>query len=120
MFLYNHWPCVIFLAKLLMRIKVVAQAVEYCLDTGRALSAAEFLWTDHLCNFQAEKESLNEMKKNTTNMELPVSSNNLTIIDWFDTYNTLCDDYIRQSGAPLSLVSRPFGYCPYRCSSSSC
>ena len=28
-------------------------------------------------------------------------------MDWFEAYDTFCDDYVGQSGAPFSLVSRP-------------
>ena len=51
---------------------------------------------NRLCNFQVEKESLDEMKKNNTNLNLPVISNKLKIIDCFKAYNTFCDDYVGQ------------------------
>ena len=47
-----------------------------------------------------------EMKKSNTNLELPVISNKLKIIDWFKACDIFCDDYIVQSGALLSLMSR--------------
>ena len=100
-------PAFQFPAKSLMRLKVAAQAVEYYLDTGHALSAPGMLWTSRLYRFQAEKESLDEMKKNNPNLELSVIGNKLKIIDWFETYDTFRDDYVGQSSAPLSLVSRP-------------
>ena len=50
-------------AKSLMRLKVATQAVEYYIDTSHPLTATGMLWTSRLCNFQAEKESLDEMKK---------------------------------------------------------
>ena len=50
-------------AKSLMRLNLAAQAVESYLDTGRALSASGMIWTNRLWNLQAEKESLDEMKK---------------------------------------------------------
>ena len=93
-------------AKSLMRLKVASQAVEYYLNTGRALLSTGMIWTNRLRNFQAEKESLDEMKKNNINLDLPAISNKLKIIDWFEAYNNFCDDYVGQSGAPLSLVSR--------------
>ena len=89
-----------------MRLKVATQAVEYYLDTGRALSADGILWTNHLHNFQAEKESLDEMKKKNTNPDLPVISSNLKFVDCCEAYDTFCDDYVGQSGAPLSRASR--------------
>ena len=46
------------------------------------------------------------MKKSNTNLELPVISNKLKIIDWFKACDIFCDDYIGQSGALLSLMSR--------------
>ena len=93
-------------AKSLVRFKVAAQAVEYYLDTGRALSAAGILWTNLLCNFQAEKESLDEKKKNQSNLELPVTSNTLKIIDWFEAFDICCNTYIGQPRTPFNLVSR--------------
>ena len=53
-----------------MRLKVTSQAVEYYLDTGRVLPAAGIVWTNHLGNFHAEKESLDETKENTGSSEL--------------------------------------------------
>ena len=47
------------------------------------------------------------MKKHNTNLELPVISNKLKIINWFEAYDTFFDDHAGQSGGPLSLVSRP-------------
>ena len=55
--------------KSLMRLKVAGQAVEYYPDTGRALPASWMLRTNRFCNFQAKKESLDEMKKNNTNLD---------------------------------------------------
>ena len=74
--------------KSLMRLKVAAQAVGYYLDTGYALSAPGMFWANYLHNVQAEKESLDEMKKNNSNLELPVISKKLKIIDWFEAYDT--------------------------------
>jgi hypothetical protein len=74
--------------KSLMRLKVAAQAVGYYLDTGYALSAPGMFWANYLHNVQAEKESLDEMKKDNSNLELPVISKKLKIIDWFEAYDT--------------------------------
>ena len=46
------------------------------------------------------------MKKNNTNLDLPVISNKLKIVDWFEAYNTFFDECVGQSGAPFGLVSR--------------
>jgi hypothetical protein len=92
--------------KSLMRLKVAAQAIEYYLHTGRALSAVGMVLTNRFRNFQAEKESLDETKKNNTSLDLPASSNKLKITDWFEAYDIFCDDYGGQLGAPRSLVSR--------------
>ena len=43
-------PAFQFPAKSLMRLKVAAQAVEYYIDTGRALLAAGMIWMNRLCH----------------------------------------------------------------------
>ena len=95
-----------FPAKTLVRLRVAAQVAEYYLGTSRMLPAAGVLWTNHLCNLQAEMESLDETKKKNINLELSVISNTLKTIDWLEAYDTFCDDYVDQSVALLNLVSR--------------
>ena len=50
---------------------------------------------------------IDQMKKDNSNLELPVISKTLSIVKFLEAYNNYLSDYIGVSGAPLSWIARP-------------
>ena len=92
-------------AKALMRLQTAARVIDYYLKTDRPLLAANLAW-DRLRNFKEEMEMIDQMKKDNSNLELPVISKTLSIVKFLEAYNNYLSDYIGVSGAPLSWIVR--------------
>ena len=93
-------------AKSLMRLKVAAQAVLYYDRTDRPLTAQSMTWM-RLRSFKTEWESLKEQKSANDEGSLPVISNKLSIANFFEAYETFVENFVGQSGCPLTWIYRP-------------
>ena len=60
-------------AKALMRLKTASRVIDYYLKTDHPLTAVNLAW-DRLRNFKEEMEMIDQMKKDNSNLELPVIS----------------------------------------------
>ena len=89
-----------------MRLKVAAVAVEYYSKTSCPLAAANMVWDQMLKNFQVEIILLLERKKGNHDASLPIISNNLSITNLFEAYETFAGDYIGKNNCPINWVLR--------------
>ena len=92
-------------AKSLMRLKVAAQVVLFYDRTGRPLTAGNMSWV-RLNNFKTEWNSLKEQKAANDEGSLPVVSNKLSISNFFEAYETFAENFVGQSGCPLTWIYR--------------
>ena len=89
-----------------MRLKVAAVAVEYYSKKSHPLSAANMIWEQRFKNFQVDIIYLWERKKGNRKPSLLIISNQLSITNFFESYETFAGDYIGQNNYPINWILR--------------
>ena len=74
-------------AKSVMRLEVAAIVVEYYDHTDRLLTAGEMVWNSHIKNFQAQWNSIMDLKEDESQY-LSKMENNFGIVKWLKSYDT--------------------------------
>ena len=95
-----------FLARYLMRLKVADVAVECYSKTNHPLDAVNMVWDQRLNNFQVEVISILEWKKGNHYAYLPIISNKLSMVNFFEAYDIFDGDYIVKNSCPVNWVLR--------------
>ena len=102
--LVNQQPF-IFPAKSLMRLKIASKVVDYYARTSRPLSAANMMWV-RLNNFNVEWKVIQDRKKANDELKLPVISKQLTVVAFFEAYESYASEFIGAANCPLSWIYR--------------
>ena len=92
-------------AKSLMRLKTAARIVDYYQRTARPLTAGNMAWV-RLNNFRVEWRVIQDRKKANDELTLPVVSKQLTIVAFFEAYESYVTEFIGAANCPLSWIYR--------------
>ncbi len=88
-----------------MRLKIAGRVVEYYNRTSRTLTAQSMMWA-RLNNFNIEHKVLQDRKKANDELSLPKISKSLSIVAFFEAYETFCHEFIGAANCPLAWIYR--------------
>ena len=102
--LINQQPF-IFPAKSLMRLRIAARVVDYYARTSRLLTAANMMWV-RLNSFNVEWKVIQDRKKANDELQLLVILKQLSIVAFFEAYESYCSEFIGAADCPLTWIYR--------------